>query len=83
MHETACQSCTMPIESGTLCTHCSDDQGALRPFDELFARMVQWTLRNKPGTPRDVAEQETLAFMAERPAWRDHPDLLARRQDPS
>ena len=47
--EHRCSSCTMPIESGTLCEHCSDDQGDLRPFEELFERMVQWTLKNHAG----------------------------------
>ena len=75
---TACASCTMPIESGTLCVHCADEDGNLRPFEELFERMVQWTLSHERGLAREAAEAKTLAFMAERPAWRDHPDVKAR-----
>ena len=49
----------MPIESGTLCPHCGDAHGQLKPFAELFERMVQWTLSQKPGTPRKDAERQT------------------------
>ena len=70
-----CQSCTMPIESGSLCEHCVDGDGALRPFEETLKRMVQWTMHNEPGIGEEEAEQRTRAFMKERPAWRDHPEL--------
>lgn len=78
MTETQCQSCTMPIESGALCQYCGDNHGQLRPFDELFPRMVQWSMKQEPSLAQAEAERQTLAFMATMPAWRDHPDLLAR-----
>ena len=70
----------MPIESGLLCQHCGDEHGQLRPFAELFERMVQWTLTQGSATDRAAAETQTLAFMRQQPAWRDHPEL-ARRAD--
>lgn len=75
-----CQSCTMPIETGVLCQHCSDDSGDLRPFDELFPRMVQWSMKNSSDLTREQAEQQTLEFMASMPAWKDHAEIRARLQ---
>jgi hypothetical protein len=40
--------------------------------------MVQWQLRQKPGTPRAQAEKETLAYMATMPAWKEHPRVKSR-----
>jgi hypothetical protein len=68
-----CESCSMPIESGKYCTYCVTSSGELQPFEERFEKMVSWQLRQKPGTPREQAERETLAFMAKLPAWKDHP----------
>ncbi|MCA8973428.1 MAG: hypothetical protein KDC98_01840 [Planctomycetes bacterium] len=78
MTNTRCQSCTMPIESGTWCQHCSDEHGALRQFDDMFERMVQWRSRQQPDLERDAAERETLEFMAAQPAWRDHTEVKRR-----
>ncbi|MCR9247764.1 MAG: hypothetical protein NXI31_22280 [bacterium] len=73
-----CQSCTMPIESGPLCQYCGDEHGKLRPFGELFERMVQWTLSQPDAPERAAAERQTIAFMAEQPAWRGHPEITRR-----
>jgi hypothetical protein len=65
----------MPIETGVYCQYCSDEKGNLQPFEERFARMVQWTSRQKPELSSDEAERQTLAYMAQMPAWRDHPKV--------
>ena len=75
MSQRSCNSCTMPLESGDLCHYCADEAGALRPFEEVFERMLQWTQRHEPGLDRAEAERRTRSFMRERPAWRDHPAL--------
>ena len=75
---TKCESCTMPIETGPLCEHCGDENGQLRPFEELFARMMQWTMRHEPSLAREAAERKTLEFMSSMPAWRDNPEVKAR-----
>jgi len=31
----------MPIESGRYCDYCTDESGALQPFEERFARMAR------------------------------------------
>ena len=69
----------MPIESGTYCQYCADDTGKLNAFEETLARMLQWTLKENPDMDPKAAEQQTLQFMAERPAWKENPELLKRR----
>lgn len=75
MSQSRCESCSMPIESGVYCQYCTDEKGQLQPFKERFQRMVQWTLRQKPGLSETEAQKQTLAYMAQMPAWRDHPEL--------
>ena len=77
MSNQPCQSCAMPIESGSYCQYCADEHGNLQPFEERFERMVQWMARQKPGLSTDEARQQTFAYMAEMPAWRDHPKVKA------
>jgi hypothetical protein len=69
----------MPIETGTYCQYCVTASGELQPFAERFTKMVDWQLRQKPGLSREAAERDTLEFMAKMPAWKDHPNLAARR----
>ena len=75
---TTCQSCGMPIESGPYCQYCTDDEGHLHPFEERLTRMSQFLRREKPGISDADAQRQALAYMAEMPAWRDHPELKAR-----
>ncbi len=74
-----CESCSMPIETGTYCNYCITESGDLQPFEERFEKMVSWQMRQKPGLTRVQAERDTLDFMAQMPAWKDHPTLLERR----
>jgi hypothetical protein len=73
----ACESCSMPIESGRYCSHCVDERGELQPFETRFEKMVAWQMRRSPDKSRDVVERETLAFMARMPAWKNHPRVRA------
>ena len=77
MSQQQCQSCAMPIESGIYCQYCADEKGNLQPFEERFERMVQWMSRQKPGLSPDDAKKQTLDYMAQMPAWRDHPKVKA------
>lgn len=72
---TRCESCSMPIESGRYCAHCTDENGELQDFDTRFARMLDWQRRSNPDAPLTQLEAETRAYMATMPAWRDHPRL--------
>ncbi len=75
-----CLSCGMPLTqesrrtSTDYCRYCTDDSGALQPFEERFERMTQWAMRSD-GLDRKEAEVRTLEYMREMPAWRDHPRL--------
>ena len=71
-----CESCGMPIAAGPYCQYCVDDSGHLQDFPTRFERMVAWQERR--GSPRAQAEKETIAYMASMPAWKDHPEVLAR-----
>lgn len=71
-----CESCGLPIENGRYCRYCVDETGALQDFDTRFARMVERRLR-EGGGQREAAARDTLADMATRPAWRDHPRVKA------
>ncbi|MFZ2503779.1 MAG: hypothetical protein WAW88_14035 [Nocardioides sp.] len=74
-----CESCSMPIESGRYCAHCTDADGNLQSFEERFGAMQAWATQRSPdASPEEIAAQ-TLTWMATMPAWRDHPELLARR----
>ncbi len=75
MSQHQCQSCAMPIETGIYCHYCADEKGNLQPFEERFERMVQWMSRQKPDLSREEAQKQTLAYMAQMPAWRDHPKV--------
>jgi len=72
-----CESCGMPIETGRYCAQCTDETGALQSFDERFERMVSWQARRQPQASREELEEQTLAYMATMPAWRDHPRVAA------
>ena len=66
----ACESCSMPIETGRYCPYCTDEAGQLQPFDERFERMIAWQQRKTPDASRAELERATLAFMARMPAWK-------------
>ncbi|MCA8971758.1 MAG: hypothetical protein KDC95_18355 [Planctomycetes bacterium] len=71
----SCQSCSMTIESGPYCEHCTSSDGTLRDFDEVFERFQQWTRRHEPGKSKEEVAKSTLAFMRTMPAWKDHPGV--------
>lgn len=70
-----CKSCSMTIESGDYCHYCTDDTGELRAFDETFERFVQFAIGRDSSLDRATAEANTRGFMAQMPAWKDHPKL--------
>ena len=73
-----CESCSMPIETGRYCQYCVDENGQLQPFDERFERMIAFQQRRTPNATRAELESATLAYMAQMPAWKDHPRVKAR-----
>ena len=73
----ACESCSMPIESGTYCSYCATPSGELQPFEERFERMVAFQAKRTPDKTPAELEALTLAYMAKMPAWKDHPRVRA------
>ena len=71
-----CQSCGMPIETGIYCQYCTDENGNLQDFETRFVKMVEWQMRR--GESRDEAESKTISYMANLPAWADHPEVKKR-----
>ena len=39
--------------------------------------MIQWVQRKDADLSREDAERQTYAFMSERPAWKNHPQVVA------
>ena len=73
----------MPIESGRYCVHCVDETGRLQDFETRFERMVAWAMQRDSSLTRPEAEQKAIAYMSGMPAWRDHPNVTARRTSSS
>jgi hypothetical protein len=73
-----CDSCGMPIEVGPYCSYCIDADGQLQDFATRFERMVGWAMRKNSELSRAEAEAQTIAYMANMPAWRHHPIVVAK-----
>ena len=78
-----CESCSMPIETGRYCRHCTDANGKLQSFEERFERLIAFQQRRAPGASRPELERAAFAFMARMPAWKDHPKVIAAGADES
>jgi len=70
-----CESCGMSIDDGTYCQYCVNEKGELKAFDELFERMVQWTVKEEKNISHEDAKIKTRAYMRAMPAWKNHPSL--------
>ena len=64
-----CKSCTMTIDSGEYCEYCTDDNGNLRSFEEIFERFVQFAMGRDATLDRATAEEQTRGFMEGTEAW--------------
>ena len=71
-----CESCSMLIEAGQYCQHCTNENGELQSFDERFEKMVSFLQRKEPQLSSDEVEMKTKAYMRTMPAWKNHPMLL-------
>ena len=74
-----CESCSMTIESGPYCEHCTDEKGSLLAFEECLTRFMLWTRKTEPDISEKEARTKTLAYMSTMPAWIDHPQLKRER----
>lgn len=75
-----CISCGMPLmqpkdhaagdPSKQWCTHCSDEHGNLKPYDQILAGMTQFMVGSQ-GMDEGVARQAAQRMLATMPAWKD------------
>ena len=75
-----CESCGRPMGSkeehgaqnpdNPYCTHCTDMNGKLLPFEKKFEEFVEVAVSGR-GLVRGEAARVALAQMAEMPAWRE------------
>lgn len=72
----SCDSCGMPVAAGQYCDQCVDAKGNLQPFHERLEKMVEFQLHRNPGLTRDEAHSQSRQYMADMPAWRNHPELV-------
>ena len=79
MTNQSCQSCGMPLrtpedranndESNHYCMHCTDENGALKPFEEVLSGSVQFLMHTQD-MEQTVAEQAARRMLEKMPAWR-------------
>jgi hypothetical protein len=69
--EMHCESCGMVTnEQGEYCQYCVDENGQLRPYEEVFAKMERWLARVEPTLSHEQIAQKTKNYMATMPEWR-------------
>jgi hypothetical protein len=68
----------LPSARCTECQHCADADGHLHSFEESVMRMCQFMKHQTPGLSDAEAEQRTLAYKRNMPAWRERPELKAK-----
>ena len=73
-----CQSCTAPLSvpefqvgSDDYCKHCLDDDGALKPYEEVRQGIAGWFMGWQKGITPEVATERAAHFMRAMPAWAD------------
>ncbi|MEC4725322.1 hypothetical protein HWQ46_07160 [Shewanella sp. D64] len=74
--EMHCGSCGMVIDhEGEYCQYCVDDNGSLKPYEEVFAKMERWLARVEPTLSLEQIAQKTRNYMATMPAWRGRDEI--------
>lgn len=69
----SCQSCGMPLTDAKpgqmYCGHCTDEKGALRPYEQVFEGTVSGFFMAHMKLPRPAAEHAAREHLAKLPAW--------------
>jgi hypothetical protein len=76
----SCFSCGMPFEKASdhalgdvnhkFCSHCTDSQGQLKPYEEILIGMVNYLMHSQD-VSKAAAIEIAKGLLAEQPAWRD------------
>lgn len=74
-----CQSCSVSLEefhgaSDRYCRFCSDEQGRLRPREEVLESIAHWVQDWQEGVSPQKARDRARRFMSAMPAWADDED---------
>lgn len=56
------------------CKHCTDEQGELKPREEIRTGIAQWFRIWQPGLDEDTALTRADHFMQAMPAWAERTD---------
>jgi hypothetical protein len=71
-----CQSCSASLDDGLhggasdrYCRFCSDEQGRLRPREEVQGVIARWLRNWQEGIPEPEAMRRAAVFMQAMPAW--------------
>ncbi len=62
----------MPIEDGSYCQYCTDENGNLQKFKERLERMSQFMLARQKASTVEEARMKAALYMSDMPAWRDN-----------
>ena len=68
-----CQSCGMPLEGAEpgemYCRYCTDESGALRPYEQVLEGTTTGYFMGMKGMPRAEAAEAARAHLSKMPAW--------------
>jgi len=74
--DTFCHSCLAPLSipdfkgpAEDYCKHCTDEQGNLKPREEVRQGVAMWLAGWQPGIDQAIALQRADLFMQAMPAW--------------
>ena len=69
----SCQSCGMPLTDAApgqmYCAYCTDENGALRPYEDVFEGTVTGYFMGMQKMDRPAAEAAAREHLAKMPAW--------------
>lgn len=73
-----CYSCSAPLEmpgfkgpAENYCKYCTDDQGNLKPREEIIRGVTEWFKSWHPDVDHEKAAERAKLFLKSMPAWAD------------
>ncbi len=64
----------MPFITGPVanyCNQCVDEDGKLKPYEEIYAGVVEWIKMWQPGVTDAQAKERATHYLKAMPAWAD------------
>jgi hypothetical protein len=73
-----CHSCAAPLDLPGMqgpvenyCSQCTDEDGNLKPYEEIHAGVVEWLKTWQPNLTDAKANERATHFLKAMPAWAD------------